>query len=33
MKPKHYCNYSALTVQKLYNDKYKREKKKVQTED
>ena len=24
MKPKHYCNYSALTVQKLYNDIYKR---------
>ena len=28
MKPKHYCSYNALTVQKLYSDIYKREKKK-----
>ena len=30
MKPKHYCSYSALTVQKywMYSDIYKREKKK-----
>ena len=28
MKPKHYCSYSALTVQELYSDIYKREKKK-----
>ena len=29
MKPKHYCSYSALTVQKywMYSDIYKREKK------
>ena len=33
-KPKHYCSYSALIVQKhwMYNDIYKRGKK-VQTED
>ena len=32
-KPKHYCSYRALTVQKLYSDIHRREKKQVQTEE